>query len=110
MGKQIRYTLEYKMKTVQMYVKGALSANQLALKLGIHPHTVRHWIQDYTDGKLKIATSCDEEKNDFSNRIACVKKEVPNHPDIGLIISKISGVEAEMKELKAILQAYLLKW
>lgn len=42
MAKQIRYTLAYKMKTVQLYLQGDLSANQLALNLGIHPHTVRH--------------------------------------------------------------------
>lgn len=110
MGKQIRYTPEYKMQTVQVYLQGDLSANQLALNLGIHPHTVRHWIQDYNDGKLKIAVPLASEKTDFSNMISCGQQEPAKRLDIGIVISKISALELEMKELKAILQTYLLRW
>lgn len=110
MGKQVRYTPEYKMKTVQMYLHGDLSANQLALNLGIHPHTVRHWIGDYNDGKLKFTTSFDNESSACSNRVALEQQETSKRPDIGVLFSKISVLEFELKELKAMLQAYLIKW
>lgn len=106
MGKQIRYTLEYKMNTVQMYLQGDLSANQLALNLGIHPHTVRQWIGDYNDGKLKLAVS-DKERSDFHNRILCGQQEDLVRPDIGILISKINAIELGIKEMKNILLKYL---
>lgn len=70
MGKQIRYPLEYKVKTVRLYLQGDLSATQLALNLEIHPHTVRHWIQDYKDGKLKIESPLENERHIDSTRLA----------------------------------------
>lgn len=110
MGKQIRYTPEYNITTVQTYFQGNLSANQLALDLGIHPHTVRHWIQDYNDGKLKPDISLKNERPDFSNTTAHKQQEPSRRADIGTIIFKISDLESEMMELKALLKAYLLKW
>lgn len=110
MAKQIRYTLEYKIKIVQPYMQGDLSANQLALNLGIHPHTVRRWIQDYNDGKLKIGKPLDNKSCSVSNKISQGQKESVKRPDIGIIISKISVLESEIKDLKAILQKYLLEW
>lgn len=110
MAKQIRYTLAYKMKTVQLYLQGDLSANQLALNLGIHPHMVRHWIQDYNDGKLKIEIPIDNKSCGVSNKIAQRQKESAKRPDIGIVISKIGVLESDLKELKAILQKYLLEW
>lgn len=110
MAKQIRYTLEYKMKTVQLYLQSDLSATQLALNLGIHPHTVRHWIQDYNDGKLKIETPFDNERRGVPSRIACGQQEAVKRPDVGIIISKISVLESEIRELKAIIQKYALEW
>lgn len=108
MGKQIRYTQEFKMQTVQMYLQGDLSANQLALSLGIHPHSVRHWIQDYNDGKLRIAEPLDYRRPDLSDVVSNRQPKPSNQPDIGIIISKISTLESEIKDLKTILQAYLL--
>lgn len=111
MGKQIRYTPEYKVKTVEMYIQGDLSANQLALSLGIHPHTVRHWIQDYNDGKLTAAMFQDNEKGgDFSNRMVLKQQEPSKRLDVEIILAKISALESETMELKSILQTYLLKW
>lgn len=110
MGKQIRYTPEYKIKTVQMYLQGDLSANQLALNLGIHPHTVRHWIQDYTDGKLSITMAPENKGGSFSNIPMSGPQESSKRPDIGILLSKINTLEAEIKELKTILQKYLMKW
>lgn len=110
MAKQIRYPLEYKVKTVQLYLQGDLSANQLALNLGIHPHTVRHWIQDYNDGKLKIEIPLDSARSGVPNRIVRGQQEASKRPDIGIIFSKISVLEAEVKELKGMLQTYLLEW
>lgn len=110
MAKQIRYTLDYKMKTVQLYLQSDLSANQLAVNLGIHPHTVRHWIREYNDGKLKNESPLDHEKHSVPIWMACGQQETSNRPDIGLIISKISVLESELKEFKAVLQKYSLEW
>lgn len=110
MGKQIRYTLAYKRKTVQSYLRGDLSANQLALNLGIHPHTVRHWIQEYNDGKLQLETPLDNDQGDLPIPAASGQREPSKGPDIGPILSKISGLEFELESLKAMLQAYLCMW
>lgn len=110
MGKQIRYTREYKVKTVQMYLQGDLSANQLALDLGIHPHTVRHWIQDYNDGKLGITMPPNNKECNFLNVTAHEPQDASRRPDIGILLCKINVLESEINELKAILQKYLIKW
>lgn len=109
MGKQVRYTTAFKIQTVQMYLKGDLSGNQLALDLGIHPHTVRHWIQDYNDGKMSIPQTEEKKTNEFSNEIFCENIDNVKRPDIGIVVSKINTLEAEIKELKAIIEAYLFR-
>lgn len=110
MGKQIRYTSEFKIQTVQLYLQGDVSATQLAIDLGIHPHTVRHWIRDYNDGKMMAvqpAKSMGSKGNDISNIPLHGQTECSRRPEIGLIISKLNGMEAELKDLKNTLQAYL---
>lgn len=109
MVKQIRYTPEFKMQTVQMYLQGNLSANQLALDLGVHPHTVRHWIQDYNDGKMTATRPSCIEDTGISMHVNYGKAEQPKRADIGIILSKIGELESEVDELKNILQAYLLR-
>lgn len=83
-----------------------MSANQLALNLGIHPHTVRHWIQEYNDGKLKADNCLVDEKRGVPLQISCGQQEAFKRPDIEMIISKIGLLESELKELKSILQKY----
>lgn len=109
MGKQVRYTAEFKARTVQMYLQGDLSGNQLALKLGIHPHTIRHWIQDYNDGKMKIPQTSEMKTTNSTDSIATVKTDITKRPDIGIVISKINTLEAEIKELKTIIEVYLFR-
>lgn len=110
MAKQIRYTLEYKMKTVQLYLQGDMSANQLALNLGVHPHTVRHWIQEYNDGKLKMEPPFERERPGVPIGTAGGQKETSKKPDIGIIISKIGVLESELKDLKAMIQKFSIEW
>lgn len=107
MGKQVRYTTEFKARTVQTYLQGDLSGNQLALKLGIHPHTIRHWIQDYNDGKMKIPQTLERKATNSPD--ACEKADITKRPEVGIVISKINTLEAEIKELKTIIEAYLFR-
>lgn len=109
MGKQIRYTSEFKMKVVQIYLQGDLSANQLAIELGIHPHTIRHWIQNYNDGKMEGLRPVNSSGTDFSDVLFHGQTEYPKRADIGMIISKFSALECELNELKTLLQSYLLR-
>lgn len=109
MGKQVRYTSEFKIQTVQTYLHDNLSANQLAIKLGIHPHTVRHWIQDYNDGKMTVSQHLENDKTDSSDTIFSEVMDTPKRSDIGTIISKLSTLECELSELKIVLQAYLFR-
>lgn len=109
MGKQVRYTAEFKMRTIQMYLQGDLSANQLALDLKIHPHTVRHWIQDYNDGKLSIVQPLSGTTPILSNAVSSKNTDNPKGVNVGIVISKINTLEAEIKELKTIIEAYLFR-
>lgn len=107
MGKQVRYATEFKIRTVQMYHQGDLSANQLALELGINPHTVRHWIQDYNDGKMSIPQTLERKAPRLLNVVSCEKAHSAKRPEIGIVVSKINTLEAEIKELKTMIEAYL---
>lgn len=106
MAKQIRYSAKFKLQTVQSYLQADLSANQLAINLGIHPHTLRHWIQDFNDGKMKAEISLDS--NDILDGNYMDKQGQFIRGDIANIISKIGIVESEMQELKSMLKAYLM--
>lgn len=86
MGKQIRYSDSFKMKTIQRYFQGDLSANELARTLGIHPHTVQKWIRDY--------------KNNEAHG---------NESDIAMIVSQINRLESDLGELKTMIEAKLQK-
>lgn len=109
MGKSIRYTSEFKKQTVLKYLQGDLSANQLALNLGIHPHTVRQWIKDYHINKITLPPAFNNNPPDIPSLMSRWQMERPNSADIGIIINKISGMEAELSELKTILSAYLYR-
>lgn len=54
MGKSIRYSEEFKKKTVQIYLKGNISATELARNLGVHPDTVYNWIRESNNGSVNI--------------------------------------------------------
>lgn len=86
MGKQIRYSDSFKMETIKSYFQGELSANQLAKKLGIHPHTVQKWIRDYKNNEAR-----------------------GNESDITMIVSKIYRLESDLGELKMMIEAKLQK-
>lgn len=107
MGKQIRYTTDFKIQTVQIYLQGDVSATQLATDLGIHPHTVRHWIRDYNDGKIMTAQPLNCKGTEITSPPLRIQPECTKRSDIGIIISKINTLESELKELKSALQAYL---
>lgn len=108
MGKPIRYTSEFKKQTVQKYLQGDLSANQLALNLGIHPHTVRQWIKDYHN-KTTPPPAFNNNPSDIPSLISRWQMERPSSVDLGMIITKINGLEAELSDLKTILSTYLYR-
>lgn len=111
MGKQKRYSSEFKQMAVQNYLQGDLSANEIATDLGVHPHTIRHWIQDYNDGKTKNTKAvCDENKDCYATlTVTETKTETNNQSEIKAIFFRISSMEKEVEDLKTLLLAYLIK-
>lgn len=109
MGKQIRYSSEFKIETVQNYFKGELSATELAKNLGVHPNTVRHWIQDYTK-----ANNADINTVSNVNKVYVVaetkkKTEDSKKSEINSIFLRFSVLEKDVKDLKTILMTYIDK-
>lgn len=108
MGKQNQYTSAFKIQTVQNYLQGNLSANQLAIKLGIHPHTVRNWIRIYKQDPVvekKIIGN-----GDLDGTVTPCETELKHDKfsEISIIFSKMGALELEINELKTILLAYLI--
>lgn len=109
MGKQKRYSPSFKQKTVETYFQGDLSATELAKNLGIHPHTVRHWIQNFNDGKTENTKIISNENKGLL--LSKAKKEMVdnNQDEINEIVSRINTLEKEVENLKTTLLSYLVK-
>lgn len=109
MGKQKRYSSEFKLMAVQTYLQGELSANQLAKDLGVHPHSINHWIQDYNNSNNVTTNNEGNGKKTYSSPVTETIIEVNKQSETKTIYIKISALEKEIDDLKTILLTYLIK-
>lgn len=108
MEKQKRYSSEFKQSTVQHYLQGNLSASHLARELGVHPHTVRHWIHEYHNDEAEGINIVGERNTDCLATESEIKAKDSKKSEIRALFFRINELEQEVSELKTILLTYLV--
>lgn len=95
----VEYSVEYKLKVIELTEKLDVKAVQVAEVLGLHPMMVYRWRQEYREGKFVTQPT----------RRISMTKEPPDRPKSEKEKSEIKQLRREVAELKKE-NDFLKKW
>lgn len=95
----IEYSVEYKLKVIELTEKLDVEAVKIAEVLGLHPMMVYRWRQEYREGKFVAQPT----------RRISMTKEAPGQPKSEKEKSELKKLRREVAELKKE-NDFLKKW
>jgi len=95
----VEYSVEYKLKVIELTEKLDVKVVQIAEVLGLHPMMVYRWRQEHREGKFIVQPT---------RRISMIK-EPPDRPESEKEKSELKRLRSEVAELKKE-NDFLKKW